>query len=717
MPTVGGHSGGGHPGAAHPGEGDEAALAARAAWLYYVEDLTQAEVAKRLGLAPLKAHRIIAHATRSGLVRVFVDGPISGCMELERALGQQYGLRTCRVVPSPAADSPQDAPLPLRAIGRAAAGYLTGLLDAGQHKVIGVGHGRTLAAMVSEMPSRPAPAGVRFISILGSLPHVMAANPYDVIYRLADKTSADADVMPVPFLANTAEDRAVLLRQDGVAETLRAAAAATLFLIGIGEVGGRAFLPASSAIVAREVAALQQAGAVGETLGFYFDADGRLLDTPLHDKVVTVSPEARRGRDAVAVAGGSGKAAAIRAILRTGLLTGLITDEATARSLVGPPLYRANTRGPDMQNTLRKTAPKRSRGKAALAAMTALCATLAAATGARAADVANVKVAFLMPDEGSTRYEEHDRPGFVAEMQKLCPTCTVLYQNANGDASRQQQQFNSVISQGAKAIVIDPVDSTAAASLVHQAQGQGIKVIAYDRPIPSAKADYYVSFNNEQIGRTIAQSLVRRLKATKVPTQGVGVLEINGSPTDAAAGLIKKGVHEGLAGSGYKTLAEYDTPDWLPSKAQQWTGGQVTRFGKKIVGVVAANDGTGGAAVAAFKAAGVSPVPPVTGNDATIAGLQLIISGDQYNTIVKPSEIVAAAAANVTIDLLRGQAPKAKTTLFGTPTELFVPTLVTAENLKSEIVDKQVAGKPIETATVLCTDRYATGCTKLGITP
>ena len=80
--------------------------------------------------------------------------------------------------------------------------------------------------------------------------------------------------------------------------------------------------------------------------------------------------------------------------------------------------------------------------------------------------VENATVAFLMPDQASTRYEEHDYPGFKAEMEKLCPTCTVLYQNADADASRQQQQFNSVISQGAKVIVLDPVDSTAAASLV-----------------------------------------------------------------------------------------------------------------------------------------------------------------------------------------------------------------------------------------------------------
>ena len=205
----------------------------------------------------------------------------------------------------------------------------------------------------------------------------------------------------------------------------------------------------------------------------------------------------------------------------------------------------------------------------------ALCALAGGSAFAQNAKVSGATVAFLMPDQASTRYEEHDRPGFVAEMSKLCPTCKVLYQNADANASRQQQQFNSVISQGAKVIVIDPVDSTAAASLVKQAQGQGVKVIAYDRPIPSTPADFYVSFDNKAIGKAIAKSLVDHLKATKVPTDDVGVLEINGSPTDAAAGLIRDGIHDGLAGSGYKTLAEYDTPDWAPPKAQQWASGTV----------------------------------------------------------------------------------------------------------------------------------------------
>ncbi|PYE40611.1 monosaccharide ABC transporter substrate-binding protein (CUT2 family) [Rhizobium sp. PP-F2F-G20b] len=318
-------------------------------------------------------------------------------------------------------------------------------------------------------------------------------------------------------------------------------------------------------------------------------------------------------------------------------------------------------------------------------------------------------VAFLMPDQASTRYENHDYPGFKAEMAKLCADCTVIYQNANGDTALQQQQFNSVIAQGAKVIVLDPVDSAAAAALVEIAQSQDVKVIAYDRPIPAKAANYYVSFDNEGIGHAIAQSLVAHLKKSGVK-EGAGVLQINGSPTDAAAGLIRDGIHRGLKDSGYKTLAEFDTPEWAPPKAQEWAAGQVTRFGADIKGVVAANDGTGGGAIAAFKAAGVNPVPPVTGNDATIAALQLIISGDQYNTISKPSEVVAAAAAKVAVQFLKGETPEAKTSLYDTPSELFVPAVVTAENIKAEIFDKK-----IQTAAEVCTGEYADGCAQLGI--
>ena len=118
-------------------------------------------------------------------------------------------------------------------------------------------------------------------------------------------------------------------------------------------------------------------------------------------------------------------------------------------------------------------------------------------------------------------------------MAEMCASCEVVYLNANADAQLQQQQFNSLVTRGAKVIVLNPVDSAAAASLVNMAHAQDVKVIAYDRPIPNVAADFYVSFDNEGIGRAIAQSLVDHLKATGAPA-GSGVLQVNGSPTDAA---------------------------------------------------------------------------------------------------------------------------------------------------------------------------------------
>ena len=187
------------------------------------------------------------------------------------------------------------------------------------------------------------------------------------------------------------------------------------------------------------------------------------------------------------------------------------------------------------------------------AATTALALSLLGTTVmfSQAAEVKNATVAFLMPDQASTRYEQHDYPGFAAEMKKLCDSCKVIYQNASADAARQQQQFNSVISQGAKVIVLDPVDSTAAASLVKMAQSQGIKVIAYDRPVPDARVDFYVSFDNEAIGKAISESLIKHLKAAKI-TAG------SKEPGKISAGEIKRSALSAIAEQKMKDLNAND---------------------------------------------------------------------------------------------------------------------------------------------------------------
>lgn len=317
------------------------------------------------------------------------------------------------------------------------------------------------------------------------------------------------------------------------------------------------------------------------------------------------------------------------------------------------------------------------------------------------------KIAFLMPDRASTRYEQQDRPLFEAKIKKLCSGCDVVYQNADGDPAKQQQQANSAIAQGVKVLVIDAVDTKAAASIVSNAQSQDIPVITYDRPITTTPADYYISFDNEGIGKMIAQSLVKDLKADNAKG---GVLVVGGSPTDDAAKLIKKGMLAGVEGSGYDVLAEYDTPEWNPQKAQDWVSGQITKFRGDIAGVVAANDGTGGGSIAALKAAGVDPIPPVTGNDAEIAAIQRIVAGTQYNTISKPIKIVAEAAAETAVTFLNGEKPKGETTLFDTPSKLFTPEVVTLDNLQEVIIDSG-----IYEASTICTGEYAAACKKNGI--
>jgi DNA-binding transcriptional regulator LsrR (DeoR family) len=305
--------------------GEDTELATRAAWLYYAGGLTQLEVAGKLGIAAAKAHRLIARATQAGLVRVFVEGPIGGCIALEQHLTRRYNLRLCRVVPGL-----YEAPPDLRAISTAAARFLRETFEAGEHRVVGVGHGRTLACAVDLMPRVPAPSA-RLVSLLGGLPRRLSTGPFDVINRLAEKTGADAYLLPVPMFANTPADSLVLRRQRGVAETLALATEATLMLAGIGAVTEAAFLPMAGMIDAGEVRELRAAGAVGEILGRYFDADGKLVVTTLHDRLIALGTPELRGL--VGVAGGEDKIDAITAVLQSTLLSGLITDEPTARRL------------------------------------------------------------------------------------------------------------------------------------------------------------------------------------------------------------------------------------------------------------------------------------------------------------------------------------------------------------------------------------------------
>lgn len=305
----------------------EESLAIRAAWLHYVGGMTQAAVAKRLGLPSVKAHRLIARAVAEGRVKVTIDGDIVECVELENRLAARYGLTWCEVAPDL-----EEPGIPFRALALAGAGFLKREIERAETPVIGLGHGRTLASAVQQLPRMDA-AGLKFVSLFGGLTRNYAANPHDVMHAIAERTGALAYVLPVPFFANSAEDREVLLAQRGVAEVFALANGAGLKLTGIGSVDAEAQLVASGMIEPKEIAAIRASGGVGELLGHFFDPHGRVLQTALTGRTLAVDVGAE-GDQVVALAGGASKVPAIRAVLMSGYLKGLLTDEATARALL-----------------------------------------------------------------------------------------------------------------------------------------------------------------------------------------------------------------------------------------------------------------------------------------------------------------------------------------------------------------------------------------------
>ncbi len=307
---------------------DDASLASRAAWLHYAGGLTQGEVATRLNIPAIKAHRLIARAGRDGLIRIFVDGAVAECVQFEEVLKTRFQLETVQVAPDLGKSG-----LPIKALAFAGASYLHAVLQRNAGQIVGIGHGRTLAAVVRHLPPMPN-SEVKFVSLLGGLTRKFSASPFDVIHLIAERTGSEAYLMPVPLYANSAADRTVLLAQLGVSAVFDIARRADLMLVGIGEARPSGSLVQTGMIRPDEVAELERAGVAGEMLGHFFDAQGNIVETELSSRSISLSPQDLRGRNIVAIAGGPSKVAGIRAALASGLLKGLITDELTARRLV-----------------------------------------------------------------------------------------------------------------------------------------------------------------------------------------------------------------------------------------------------------------------------------------------------------------------------------------------------------------------------------------------
>ena len=316
------------------------------------------------------------------------------------------------------------------------------------------------------------------------------------------------------------------------------------------------------------------------------------------------------------------------------------------------------------------------------------------------------KIALLLPESKTTRYEAFDRPLFEQAVKAGCSECTVLYSNAAQDAAKQQQQAEAALTQGANVLVLDAVDGKSAEAVVAAAKAKSVPVVAYDRFV--AGADYYVSFDNMKVGELQGTGLVDAMKAAG-KTSG-DIVMINGSPTDANAADFKKGAHSVLDKSGYTIKAEFDTPDWSPDKAQAWMESQLSAVKSGLVGVYAANDGTAGGAIAALKGGGVNPLPPVSGQDAEVAAIQRILTGDQALTIYKAIKPEAEDAAKAALALADKQKPATKTDKEGVPSTLLDPVVVTKDNVKDTVIKDG-----FYTVEQICTSEFKAACDAAGV--
>jgi D-xylose transport system substrate-binding protein len=324
------------------------------------------------------------------------------------------------------------------------------------------------------------------------------------------------------------------------------------------------------------------------------------------------------------------------------------------------------------------------------------------------------KVALLLPESKTTRYESHDRPNFENKLKALCSDCQVIYSNADQDASKQQSQAEAALTNGAKVMVLDPVDGAAASVIADRAKAANVPLIAYDRAVLNNEAvDYYISFDNERVGQIQGQALLDALQSKPNAT----IVMINGSPTDNNASQFKRGAHSALNGK-VNIAREYDTPDWSPDQAQQEMTQALTALGNKADGVYAANDGTAGGAIAAMKAAGLTPLPPVTGQDAELAAIQRILAGEQYMTVYKAIQPEAETAAQVAFDLVSGTQVPSNLTNGRTvnngkkdvPAILLTPVAVTKANVKDTVVKDG-----FWTREQICTGTYASACQAAGL--
>jgi D-xylose transport system substrate-binding protein len=344
---------------------------------------------------------------------------------------------------------------------------------------------------------------------------------------------------------------------------------------------------------------------------------------------------------------------------------------------------------------------------AASAMLLAGCSTGGASGGSTTAKRACV----ILPDTASSpRWENGDRPALQKAFTDAGFTADI--QNADGDTNKYATIADQELTKGCGVMIL--VDYNGAAVAVTQkAQKQGIPVIAYDRPIttgsasaPKMLADYYVSFDNEKVGELEGQSIVDGLKAENKDPATAIVVYMGGDPTDGNAKLFHDGAAKVMSAAGIKPAAE-PTGVWDGDKSATNFEQALTSLGGKVDAVWVANDTNAAGVITVLDKNGLKV--PVSGQDASTAGLQNVLLGKQYATVYKPFHLEADAASSLAIQLLKGKKPTESNSLYGKPFIAVVPINITADKVETVVTAGDAKASDI------CTADVAAACTKYGV--
>ncbi|MEU0911962.1 sugar ABC transporter substrate-binding protein [Streptomyces althioticus] len=329
----------------------------------------------------------------------------------------------------------------------------------------------------------------------------------------------------------------------------------------------------------------------------------------------------------------------------------------------------------------------------------------------------DITVGLLLPDRDTARFEQFDYPLIKERIaSQTNKQGDVVYANAEGSKEKQSEQFRQMIGRKVDVILVDAVDASAVAPDVRLAKRAGIPVIAYDR-LAEGPIDAYVSHDNELVGQVQGRALVNALGEK---AENKKVVMMNGEPADPNTALFKKGALDELDGA-VDIAASYDTRKWLPEVAAENMRKAIKKVGAgNVAAVYSANDGMAGAVIEELQQAGLSELPPVTGQDADLEAVRRVVSGTQYMTVYKSFLLEATGAADMAVAKVQDRAIQfdalAQDVIDSRSRKDIPAMLVPVVALTRENIEDTVIADGVYTVKDICTPAHADDCAEIGLT-